>query len=251
MSCHHRWIVTTPNSELNKQFGSLDAIFSMQGEIITSDRISDVILIEHAGIRYYVKRYYLAGKGLRRFFGRPRIQGEWENLLLFEKLGIPTAEIIAYGYESKFGLFHKGALVTKEIINTRDLAAIAIKQYSRLSDKDWMKSVITQLAEITKKLHDNRFIHNDLKWRNILVDDHEQVYLIDCPLGDFWRGGLLRYRIVKDLKSLDHFAKQYLSRTKRLSFYKAYAGVNKLSKEDKIFIRTMLLRRSRRYDKKA
>lgn len=247
-SNHNSWLLTAPYPKLNTLFGSLDAIFSLQGEVITSDRISDVIRIEHLGARYYVKRYYLAGKGLRRFFGRPRIQGEWENLLLFAKLGIPTAEVVAYGYERRFGLFHRGAVVTKEIINTQDLAAVAIKQDPRFGDKHWIKSVTTQLAEITKKLHENQFIHNDLKWRNILVDDHEQIYLIDCPLGDFWRGGLLRYRIVKDIKSLDHFAKQYLSRTQRLAFYKLYAGVAKLTENDKVFITEMLLRRSRRYD---
>lgn len=251
MSCHHHWIVNPPYSKLGNLFGNLDAVFSLQGDSITSDGISDVIRIEHAGVRYYVKRYYLAGKGFRRFVGRPRIQGEWQNLLLFAELGIPTAELVAYGYERSFGLFRRGAMITREIANSHDLAAIARCHDPRLRDPVWVNSVSRQLASITRTLHQHRFIHNDLKWRNILVDDHDRVYLIDCPLGGFWRGGLLRYRIIKDIKCLDHFAKQYLSRTQRLAFYKAYAGVSRLGEEDKIFIRTMLLRRSRRYDKKA
>lgn len=236
------------HSSLQDLFSSLDSIFSLCGDCITGDRVSDVIRIEHLGTRYYVKRYYLAGKGLRRFFGRPRIQGEWENLLLFANLGIPTADVVAYGYERRFGLFNRGAVVTKEIINTQDLAAIATQQDPRLRDKHWIKSVITQLATITRTLHQHQFIHNDLKWRNILVDNDSKVYLIDCPLGAFWRGSLLSYRIIKDIKSLDHLAKTYLSRTQRLAFYKLYAGVSKLSKGDKAFITEMLLRKSRRYD---
>ena len=242
------WHLTAAYSDLTGLFGDMDAVFSLKGDVITSDRISDVIRIEHLDTHYYVKRYYLAGKGLRRFLGRPRIQGEWENLLLFTNLGIPTAEVVAYGYERRFGLFNRGAVVTKEIINTQDLAAIATQQDPRLSDKHWIKSVITQLATITRTLHQHQFIHNDLKWRNILVDNDGKIYLIDCPLGAFWRGSLLRYRIIKDIKSLDHLAKTYLSRTQRLAFYKAYAGVAKLTAGDKTFITEMLLRKSRRYD---
>ena len=167
---------------------------------------------------------------------------------LFTKLGIPTAEVVAYGYERRFGLFNRGAVITKEIINTQDLAAIALQQDPRLSDKHWIKSVISQLAAITRTLHQHQFIHNDLKWRNIPVDNDGKIYLIDCPLWAFWRGSLLRYRIIKDIKSLDLLAKTYLSRTQQLAFYKTSAGVAKLSAGDKAFIKVMLLRKSRRYD---
>lgn len=251
MAHNNSWQLVPPYEDLSKPFGNLDSIFALQGELITSDRISDVIRIEHAGVRYYVKRYYLAGKGLRRFFGRPRIQGEWENLLLFTKLGIPTADVVAYGYESRLGLFRRGAMVTREIINTQDLASIGLNRDPRLSDKTWVRNISNQLATITKTLHKHRFIHNDLKWRNVLVDADSKVYLIDCPLGAFWRGRLLRYRIIKDVKALDHLAKRYLSRSQRLAFYKSYAAVSKLGEEDKAFITEMLLRRSRRYDKQA
>ncbi len=51
-------------------------------------------------------------------------------------------------------------------------------------------SVSRQLAEYTRTMHDQRFTHNDLKWRNLLIDDQQTLYLIDCPNGDFWRGVL-------------------------------------------------------------
>ena len=51
---------------LAADFGSLDAVFALQGERITKDPLSEVIRIERAGVRYYVKRYWGAGKGLRR-----------------------------------------------------------------------------------------------------------------------------------------------------------------------------------------
>ena len=71
------WRVTalaTPQAA--KAFASLDAVFSLQGEAITRDPLSDVIRVEFDGLRYYVKRYHGAGKGVRRFIGRPRVKAE-------------------------------------------------------------------------------------------------------------------------------------------------------------------------------
>jgi tRNA A-37 threonylcarbamoyl transferase component Bud32 len=248
MNSNLKWRVTSDFESLKPVFGHLDAIFKLQGQFITRDKISDVIRVKHQDTYYYVKRYYSAGKGLRRFFGKPRIQGEWENLQWFERFNIPTARIVAYGYERQFGLFKRGAMITQEILGSQDLASIASRDKKRFHDREWVKNITSQLAAITKKLHQNRFIHNDLKWRNILVDTNNRIYLIDCPLGGFWRGRLLHYRIIKDIKCLDHFAKSTLSRTQRLDFYKNYANVSKLAVQDKQFIREMLNRRSRRYD---
>src|SRR5690606_1379380 len=84
------------NPEAARAFASLDAVFALQGEPITRDPLSDVIRVTLGGQRFYVKRYTGAGKGLRRYLGRPRVKAEWQNLRLFAKWGLPTATIIAY-----------------------------------------------------------------------------------------------------------------------------------------------------------
>ncbi|HBX57102.1 MAG TPA: heptose kinase, partial [Pseudomonas sp.] len=76
---------------LRAAFVDLDAVFALQGERITQDPLSEVLRVECEGLRYYVKRYHGAGKGLRRFIGRPRVKAEWQNLKYFAKWGIPTA----------------------------------------------------------------------------------------------------------------------------------------------------------------
>ena len=96
-------------------FGTLGAVFAVEGERLTSDPLSEVIRVEFNGVRYYVKRYWGAGKGLRRYLGRPRVKAEWQNLKLFAKWGVPTAPIIAYGLERRVGAFVRGALITREI----------------------------------------------------------------------------------------------------------------------------------------
>lgn len=98
----------------------------------------------------------------------------------------------------------------------------------------------TQIAEYTRTMHDHRFTHNDLKWRNLLIDDQQTLYLIDCPNGDFWRGFWLKYRITKDLACLDKVAKYHLSATQRLRFYLQYRRRKHLSASDKQRIRHVL-----------
>ena len=81
------WTLNPGYAERAAEFGSLDAVFALQGERITSDPLSEVIRIARDGVRYYVKRYHSAGSGLRRYLPRPRVQAEWENLRRFAAWG--------------------------------------------------------------------------------------------------------------------------------------------------------------------
>ena len=227
------WVLQSDYAEHEETFGSLDAVFALEGERLTRDPLSEVIRIERGGVRYYVKRYWGAGKGLRRYLGRPRVKAEWQNLKLFAKWGIPTAPIVAYGLERSAGAFVRGALVTRELENTLNLAEIAEYEDQRLADRGWVLHVSQQVAQGTRTLHEHHFTHNDLKWRNLLVNDKAELFFIDCPTGSFWWGPLLRYRIIKDLARLDKVAKRVLSRTQRLRFYLQYRDRRRLSEGDK------------------
>ena len=227
------WRHDLQDPQLLAAFGTLEAVFALEGERLTKDPLSEVIRVELLGVRYYVKRYWGAGKGLRRYLGRPRVKAEWQNLKLFGKWGIPTAPIVAHGLERRGGAFVRGALVTRELEGTLDLAEMANRRDPRLADARWVECVSRQLADGTRALHDHHFTHNDLKWRNLLVNEKAELFFIDCPTGSFWWGPLLRYRIVKDLACLDKVAKYHLSRTQRLRFYLQYRQRSRLSRGDK------------------
>ncbi|MNR27365.1 3-deoxy-D-manno-octulosonic-acid kinase [compost metagenome] len=111
---------------------------------------------------------------------------------------------------------------------------------SRLADPRWVDRVSRQLAKATQQLHQHGFAHNDLKWRNLLVDQAGNLFLIDCPTGTFWWGPFLRYRIIKDLACLDKLAKYHLSRSQRLRFYLQYLGRPSLQAGDKRQVRRIL-----------
>jgi RIO-like serine/threonine protein kinase len=221
-------------------FGDLDRVFALQGDWITGDPLSEVLRVEHRGVRYYVKRYWAAGKGLRRWLGRSRVKAEWQNLRYFTQWGIPTAPVVGWGQERRAGAFHRGALITRELAGTVDLAEMAREGDPRLLDPRWVDRVSRQLAKATQQLHQHGFAHNDLKWRNLLVDQAGNLFLIDCPTGTFWWGPFLRYRIIKDLACLDKLAKYHLSRSQRLRFYLQYLGRPSLQAGDKRQVRRIL-----------
>jgi len=91
-------------------------------------------------------------------------------------------------------------------------------------------------------LHDKGFVHGDLKLRNILVNfgQDPEVYIIDCPDGSIKSGMLFDRGIVKDIACLDRTAKEFLSKTQRLKFYKDYKKVDRLSADDKRLIKRVV-----------
>jgi hypothetical protein len=231
------WKLDPDSKDLQGVFGSLDAVFALKGERLTRDLLSELVLVTHEGVDYYVKRYTGAGKGLRRYLGKPRVKAEWQNLKRFAKWGIPTAHVVGFGLERDNGSFDRGAMITRELPASEDLLALVKRQDPRLRDRRWVDHVSRQLAQHTRNLHDHHFTHNDLKWRNLLVDADGTLYLIDCPNGAFWWGFLLKYRITKDLACLDKVAKYQLSATQRLRFYLQYRGRQRLNAADKKRIR--------------
>ncbi|MCD6527956.1 MAG: hypothetical protein J7K75_13295 [Desulfuromonas sp.] len=223
-------------------FGSLDDTIHHSGEIISRDPISYVKRIRIHDTNYYVKVYKYNGKGVRRYLGRGRIRGEWENLLYFAQLGIPTPRLVGYGQKCRLGQFSLGALITEELVNAQDLGTMARDNAPQLQKHYWLDAVMSQCADYTRRLHEQGFVHWDLKWRNILVsaDEQPQVYFFDCPLGRCRFGWLKRRGFIKDLACLDKVARKILTRSQRLNFYKRYSAITRLDVQHKKQIRQIV-----------
>jgi RIO-like serine/threonine protein kinase len=220
--------------------------------LITWSPLCTVYKLPMSGKNYYIKKYTVPlynrkfktfVKKVQMLLGQSKAKSEWENLVWFHQQNIPAAKVVAYGRETRAWVSKKAVLITEELIDTTDLVEISENLPEKIQDRIWFKNVSHQVAQITRSLHQKNFIHNDLKWRNIMVDikaDFPKLFLIDCPSGQKFYWPFLQYRIIKDLACLDKRAKYNISNTQRLAFYKDYSQCKKLTAQHKKQIHKIL-----------
>ena len=252
-----KWRVFSPWNEMKEvvtQFRTMDVVFDLKGEIISKGPQSEIFSHNIGSKKYFIKRYFCS-KGLGSWLGFSRLRVEARNQELFNKLGLAAAQVVAYGEESFFTKTIKGLLVTEGIENVIDLVAIINNYPLKFGDKTWSDYVLIDLARVVRTLHQHRFCHNDLHWRNVLIQQHSgndepKIFLIDCPSGKrlFWP--FLYHRKLKDLASLDKLAAQYLSRSQRLTFYLEYRQIKRLTTKDKMMIKGIFARKASRLKRK-
>lgn len=252
----NKWTVFPPwnNTSVSTHFSSMDEIFKLESTIISKSPQSEIFSHTIEGKTYFVKRYFRS-KGLASWFGFSRLRVEARNQHRFKEMQIPAASVVAYGERSLLSKTLKGVLITEGIENVTELVKIAKGNPEKFQEIRWRNTIISQLAHIVATLHQNRFCHNDLHWRNILIQQKEQnaepkIYLIDCPSGKRLWWPFLYYRKLKDLASLDKLAPIYLTRTQRLKFYLEYRQITKLSNDDKIIIKGVFARKASRLKRK-
>lgn len=242
-----KWLVFSPWSEKKEMvtaFSSLDAIFELKGDIISKGSQSVIFSQKIDGKTYFIKRYHRS-KNIGSWLGFSRFSVEARNQLWFNCHGVGSAKVVALGEEALLLKTQKGVLITEGIEHATDLILIAKNNPQQFANSSWFSSLSHDLAKVVRTLHKNRFCHNDLHWRNILVqqereDSTPKVFLIDCPSGKRWTWPFLNTRKIKDLASLDLLAPEYLSNTQRLRFFMLYRQVTRLSQADKTMIHAIM-----------
>ena len=180
-----KWIVLPPwdKTAVASRFPTMQTVFQVSAKIISKSSQSEIFSQDIDGKTYYIKRYFRS-KNIGSWLGFSRFQKELKNQLWFNQQGISSAKVVAFG-EHRFLLKTlKGVLITEGVNDTKELSEIAKNTPEKFTDKQWRDAIISQLADITAQLHHNRFCHNDLHWRNILIQQisksHEaKIFLID------------------------------------------------------------------------
>ncbi len=238
-----------------KQFPTMDSIFHVDAEIISKSIQSEIFSYSIDNRHFFIKRYYRS-LSFASWFGFSRFRIETKNQLWFNQMGLSSAPVVAFGEERFLFKTLRGVLITEAIPNTVDLADIAKNQPEKFRNKYWVNSLSKQLADILRLFHSHRFCHNDLHWRNILIQENPQssvvqAYLIDCPFGRRVIWPFLNYKKLKDLANIDKLAPQHLSRTQRLRFFLAYRNITTLGAADKNVIKNILQHKANRIKRKA
>lgn len=232
------------NSEIAATVNSIEKAFEVYDDEVNFGKQSRVFRLTADNKIFYLKQYFSTPR-LSTWLGYSRCEVEVRNIKWFVNQGIACGQLVAHGIEKKNFRTQRGALITANVENTRNLKETAETSHELFRNRSWRRSIINQLADITRRLHSQKFCHNDFQWRNILIsqDRHSpQIFLIDCPFGRNFSWPFLNYRKIKDLGSLDEQASIHLSRTDRLRFYKRYQDIERLGKADKKIIRAMLAR---------
>lgn len=251
------WRVFSPwnSSSIPDDLATFDAAYQLTGNIISKSSQSEIFAYQQADKTFFVKRYFRT-KGLASWFGWSRFDLESKNQQWFNQIGVPAARVVAIGKQGFLFKTYTGVLVTEGIPDSQELVNVAKQNPDVFRNKPWAATIIVQLADIIATIHQARFCHNDLHWRNILIQQsvdqlEPKIFLIDCPSGKKLTWPLLNYRKLKDLASLDKLAPQYLSQTQRLRFFMHYRGISKLTLNDKQMIRAVMQHKRNRVKRKS
>jgi hypothetical protein len=199
----------------------------------------------------FLKQYCFPSPSGRFWLRASKARREFENYAVFERLHIPCARRIACGERrDKFGRLCHAFILTRAVPNTATL--LDFFREGRSLPPAVRATLRRQLADMTRQIHEAGFFHNDLYWRNVLVesppDRVPQLCWIDCPRGSLalWAHTRRRRRI-KDLAALDLSAVDQSSRAERVRFVRDYLRQAKLDEAAKKLIRDVVAYRRRRW----
>lgn len=161
--------------------------------------------------------------------------------------------------------FAGGALIVTALEPSEDLWSFAHRHWRKSEPTDAQRAQARRLSELLAAqlaaVHGRRFVHGDLKFRNLLVcwpkdaaPDAGNVRLawIDCPSGHRRLPGVwLTVGRIKDLANLDRNAARFLSRAERLRFLMQYltalGGESALAKRESMVRRVLHYNRTHKY----
>jgi heptose I phosphotransferase len=200
------------------------------------------------GVSFFLKRYYpLPFKERLTFslniFSLYTALREWNNILTFHKLHLPTVIPVAAGMRRKGIWGRQSFLLTKGLEGTERLEDLIPKLFSlplppqKILEK---RTLIRQLALLTQRMHDFGLNHRDFYLCHILArkdtDKRWELFICDLHRLDRRKKVRMHWRI-KDLAALNYSAPEnIISRTDRVRFLKLYLGKEKLDGEARVWI---------------
>ena len=237
----------------NELFGSIAAL---EGVVYRNVANRKTFRFENDNQGYFAKIHY--GVGWREIFKnlltlRLPVLGadrEWDALNRLHQIGIDTMQAVAFTYEGWNPAAIRSCIVTKELANTLSLEELFENGPVRPSFK---RQLIDQVADISRRLHDNGVNHRDYYICHFLMKNDKsndpKLYLIDLHRAQMRKRTPVRW-IIKDVGGL-FFSIFDLDFTQRdlFRFIKIYSGkpIRRSLSEDKIFWQGVLDRARQLY----
>ena len=140
----------------------------------------------------WVLRHYRRGGVVRHFnqdlylwqgLMNTRPWREWRLLSYLYMRGLPVPQPVA-AQVVRYGPVYRGDLITRLIPDTHSLA-------TRLHASDIENLPWDRIGACIRRFHAAGVYHADLNAHNILIDSHDQIYLVDFDRGERRAAGVL------------------------------------------------------------
>lgn len=206
----------------------------------------------------FLKIYTYRKHPLERLFRAGRSRIEARNLLFFKNIGIPVANVLAWGERrNRISKPMEEFIITEAVLDTQPIDKFVAEHCPDRSTKlyaDRRDQILRKLAQYTAKIHQAHFFHKDLKWRNVLArlrGENVELFWIDCPSGDFheppWPQ---KHGRLKDCATLDKIARFECSQEERIRFISYYLNLPEDSSKVRTFAQEVSKFRTKRFDPK-
>ncbi len=176
-------------------------------------------------------------------------ENEWQGIKRCNQLGVNTAQLVGYGKRGWNPAKLQSFVITGELSNTVSLEDLCYEWLKSPPSYALKKALITEVAKISRLIHENGLNHRDLYICHFLLDisnDKDEIdpkqlrlYLIDLHRMQMRPRTPKRWR-VKDIAAL-YFSSMNIGLTKRdlLRFVRIYRKkpLKKTLKEDRGFWR--------------
>lgn len=221
----------------------LDSLGAIVKHFTRDAALNDEVFIKRASLptaggalEVFFKQYRYDPPSWRFWKRASKARREFQNYHVLESLGVPVAQRVAAGEErDAIGRLQSAFIITVAVPGARTLIEFAQERPPRV---DRLR-LLADVARATRAMHCAKFFHHDLVWRNLLVNQDNELVLIDCPRGGIARFGRARQRL-RDLASLDKSAWRFCRRTERLRFVLTYLDKQRMDDEARALIRACL-----------
>lgn len=202
-------------------------------------------------LRFYLKRYLPLPfkkrlKSITTLFSPYNALKEWENILLFHSLNLPTVIPVATGIRRKNIFGKESFLLTKGLVGAQRLDRVLTESFTPPLTQEMFllkRVLIKELALLTRKLHNFGFVHRDFYLCHILVlkdDPHWKLFICDLHRLER-RKEISKSLQIKELAALNYSAPPNLVTQKdRFFFLKFYLNRKKLGDRDRSLILKVL-----------
>ena len=214
----------------------------IEGEIFRHKEGRRTLRFELAGKSYFLKYHRGIGwleiiKNLLQFRAPiTSAKNEWQAVKFLEKYGVETMTLAGYGERGFNPAAKQSFVITDDLTNTMSLELLGEQWHQRPPTFLTKQALISKIATISQRMHDNGMNHRDFYLVHFLLDDSfaehntftadTPVFLIDLHRALINEGKPVKERwLVKDIGSL-YFSAMDVPLTQRdlFRFMMRYSG---------------------------